>query len=159
MARVQRIIDDLTGADLTEDVEPTTITVDGTDYTLDLGPDSKERLIKWLNGEGSITQRTSTPRPGTETRDPAPSGDNFRLTGDASEKFKADTDEYNKAKKEQRSDIQDWAKSSDKFADKVPGDRGGVKADLLSAYYEANPEQPQYHGANAVDAPKRDDYR
>lgn len=56
MARISQVIDDLTGETLTEDVEPTTITVDGRDYTLDLGSSSKERLVRWLNGEDSLTR-------------------------------------------------------------------------------------------------------
>lgn len=54
MARIARIIDDLTGVELDSDTEPTTITFDGVDYELDLGSASKDRLVKWLKGEGSL---------------------------------------------------------------------------------------------------------
>ena len=51
MARVVQIKDDLSGAVLAEEVEPTKVTVDGTKYELDLGSASKDRFIKWLEGE------------------------------------------------------------------------------------------------------------
>lgn len=58
MARIEQVIDDLTGETLSESVEPTTITVDGNKYTVDLGSASKERLINWLNGDGSLVKAT-----------------------------------------------------------------------------------------------------
>lgn len=59
MARIVQTIDDLSGATLNEEVEPTKITVDGTKYEVDLGSASKEKFLKWLAGEGSLIEYRS----------------------------------------------------------------------------------------------------
>jgi len=118
MARVSRIIDDLTGAELNEDVDPTTITVDGQDYELDLGSASKERLVQWLKGEGSLVNAAA---PRTTSR-----------RSNNSDKVK----EHNKK-------VRAWAIASGfKYEgadgkERTLGDRGSIPQVVLDAYDKA----------------------
>ena len=162
MARTELIIDDLSGAELSPPIDPTTITVDGTDYKVDLGDESKQRLIRWLNHEDALIKtppQANSGNAGKSGKSGADTGNDFRLSGEASEKFKADLAKFNESKKEQRKDIQEWARASDDFKDAVPNERGGIKASLVTAYYKDNPEAVHYYGSDAVEPPQRADYR
>lgn len=76
MARITQTIDDLSGEILTEEVEPTKVSVDGTEYEVDLGSASKDRFIKWLNGEGALEQYRPSASKAT-TRKPAATDDKW----------------------------------------------------------------------------------
>lgn len=53
------VVDDWSGVELTEDVEPTKVTVDGTKYDLYLGSASKDAFVAWLSGEGDLPTKAA----------------------------------------------------------------------------------------------------
>lgn len=130
-----------------------------TTYNIDLTAENfdrlKEALAEFTEKAEEVQGRSSTRSSSTPA---ASTGGGSRLSGEASAKYKAAVDEFNASKKEQRSDIASWAKGSKEFKSANVGDKGVIKADLLSAYYEANPEQRHYFGADAVAAPSREDF-
>lgn len=112
MARIESIIDDLTGATLNETVEPTVITVDGTKYSLDLGSASKDRLIKWLSGEGSLINAAKA----------APKA----------------TSGTSSADKEQNVKVRHWAHSTKhKIDGKALGEKGRIPDAFVQAWKDA----------------------
>lgn len=52
----QIITDDLTGEEVEDGTAPTEVRVDGEDYSVYLGPESKETFIAFLQGEAPLLQ-------------------------------------------------------------------------------------------------------
>lgn len=77
MARITQTIDDLSGETLSEEVDPTEVTVDGTKYEIDLGSASKDKFIKWLSGEGALIDYRATKATTTTRRTAAVSDDKY----------------------------------------------------------------------------------
>ena len=159
MARIQQVIDDMTGAHLSEEVEPTTVTIDGTDYTVDLGSANKEHLVRWLSGEGAYAVKSEAPAAAPE-REKTPEKEKAtrtRLTGDAKATFDKDVAEFNEAKQEQRVKMFEWAATTDEHGD-VKDSGKNIKAALVEGFYAAHPTETHYYGANKVEPPKNTDY-
>lgn len=156
------LYDDYDGKELPAETEPLSLSIGGQRYRLYLSPENEGKLRDFLaeftkDAEVAYDHKETLKKKSAEAR--AERGDNFRLTGEASERFKADTARFDEAKKEQRDDIRHWAKASDNFKDAAPSDRGAIRADLLVAYYADNPEAVHYFGADAVEPPRRADYK
>ncbi|MDO3394669.1 histone-like nucleoid-structuring protein Lsr2 [Nocardioides sp. SOB44] len=159
---IEVLYDDYDGKELPADTEPISLSLGGQRYRLYLSPENEGKLRDFLadftkDAEVAYDHREAMRQQAAERR--AESGGNFRLSGEASEKFKADLAEFNEAKKDQRKDIQEWARGSEKFSGAVPGEKGIIKADLLAAYYADNPEAVRYYGDEAAEAPQRADYK
>lgn len=155
MAKVTTYIDDMSGETL-DDVEPTTITVDGTDYTLDLGEASKAHLIEWLSGEGAYALSTKAAKAPASA--PKAAGTRTRLTGDAKKKFDKATEEYKAAKQEQRVKMYEYAATTDAHKDAVDSGKN-IPGDLVEDFYAANPDVARYYGkAKTVEAPVNTEY-
>ena len=156
------VYDDYDGKELPADTEPILLSLGRQRYRLYLSSENEGKLRDVL---ADFTKDADLAEDGTESTGQKSSdsgaqrGDNFRLSGDASERFKADVARFAEAKKEQRKDIQEWARASDNFNGSVPGDKGVIKSDLLAAYYKDNPEAQHYFGAEAVAGPQRADYK
>ena len=158
---IEVLYDDYDGKELPADTEPVSLSLGGQRYRLYLSPENEGRLRDFLadftkDAEVAYDHKEATRQKAAERR--AESGANFRLSGQASKRYKADLAKFNEAKKDQRKDMQEWARASDKFKDAVPAERAPIKTDLLAAYYKDNPEVVQYYGHDAVEPPHRADY-
>ena len=129
------VIDDLDGSDLPEDTEPVTITFDGKKYEVYMGSKSTERFMDFLTGVAPLTNGSSSAT-STSTRKRGQRGKNR-----TPEEIAA-AEAAKEAKKEQRKQIQDFARNTEGFG--VPGDRGVIKGDLLEAFYKANPKAERH---------------
>lgn len=157
MAKQTITIDDLTGETIHADVESTTITVDGENYTVDLGEKSKAHLLAWLGGNGAYNYGKTEAKAETKAA-PKAEAKRVRLTGEDKERFDKAVAEYDAAKKEQKETLQDFAKTAKGFEDYTVPARGIIKQDLLNAYYAANPDAVHYFGSTGVAAPVNTDY-
>lgn len=117
---VEIITDDLTGAELSENVEPTIVTFDGKKYSLYLSATSATRFHDFLEGNAPLIP-ASAPR--ATTRASTRSG---TLSSEA---------------KEQQQQIRKWAQDNEvaNKNGKVPGPRGRLAAEVVDKFFETHP--------------------
>lgn len=157
MARIETIIDDLSGANLSESVEPTIVEVDGTKYTVDLGSASKDHFIKWLSGEGAYNYKAQAQQQSNSAPAASTGATRVRLTGEAKAKFDKAMEEYNEAKAEQRVKIYEFAATTEAHKDAKDSGKN-IGAALLNDFYDKHPKAVRYYGSDKVEPPKNTDY-
>lgn len=138
MARRYVLIDDYDGKELDQGTQPLRLALGRRAWNLYLSDDNTSALYEAL--EPFVKEAEPAQDSYSDTRAAAaPAGTRQRRSG----ADRAEADRIKATKKAQRDDMAAWAKQSnenDKTEYKVPGDRGRIQAELVDAYYAANPE-------------------